>query len=514
MATRAALPQLRFFAAAAILLWASQVMAEGNLDNFSGLQEGAAPARAGPRDPWGPVPIAGVSIANVAPGLLTFFNNAPVFGLPGTVVGDFWDSTQVTGDWDGRRTELVRRGLFVDLYTTSTYQNVTSGGIKTGDSFVQNTQLSVNVDTARAGLWSGGLFHFTVQSRYGSSFDDAFNAGTFVPVYTGLVHPGPMFENQTLPTEYFLVQSITKELSVVAGKISDVFLPDQTLFGNSYKFYFANFNLNKNPMTTNFYNPVAWAAPLLVWAPNKNFVLAGGVLDTHTQADNFATHAFDSQNYFLTSIINYSVAGLPGQFLPSYNWSNKPLIDFRMPFGTLSPSQVIPAIGALLGGPTAGLPVQLDKDSWFLIGNISQYLYVRDDTTAIANKLKTGQPLNGIGVFARFGYAPPETNRITRDFSVALFEHGLASSRPYDSFGVGYFYNNFSGDLKQSLSELSLGSVKLRNESGLEVFYDFAVTPAIRLIPSYQHIWEPFFAETQTQRQSADIFLARLTVVW
>jgi len=95
-----------------------------------------------------------------------------------------------------------------------------------------------------------------------------------------------------------------------------------------------------------------------------------------------------------------------------------------------------------------------------------------------------------------------------------LFEHGLASSRPYDSFGVGYFYNNFSGDLKQSLSELSLGSVKLRNESGLEVFYDFAVTPAIRLIPSYQHIWEPFFAETQTQRQSADIFLARLTVVW
>src|SRR5262249_13560770 len=161
--------------------------------------------------------------------------------------------------------------------------------------------------------------------------------------------------------------------------------------------------------------------------------------------------------------INYSVAGLPGQFVPSYNWSNKPLIDFQMPFGTLSPGQVTPAIGALLGGPRSGLPVTLDRDSWFLIGNISQYLYVRDDTAAIANKLKTGQPLNGIGVLARFGYAPPETNRITRDFSVSLFEHGLSSSRPYDSFGVGYFYNNFSRDLKQSLSELSLGSVTLKN---------------------------------------------------
>ena len=45
MATRRALPQLRFFAGAAALLWASQVAAEGNLDNFSGVQaapEGAA----------------------------------------------------------------------------------------------------------------------------------------------------------------------------------------------------------------------------------------------------------------------------------------------------------------------------------------------------------------------------------------------------------------------------------------------------------------------------------------
>src|SRR5215467_9928424 len=154
MATRGALPQVSLFAGAVALLWASQVAAEGNLDNFSqAAPEGAAAAPAGPSNPWGPVPTAGVSIANVAPGLLPFFNNGPVFGLPGTIVGDFWESTQVTGDWDGRRTELARRGLFVDLYTTSTYQNVTSGGIKTGDSFVQNTQLTVNVDTARAGLW-------------------------------------------------------------------------------------------------------------------------------------------------------------------------------------------------------------------------------------------------------------------------------------------------------------------------------------------------------------------------
>jgi hypothetical protein len=40
----------------------------------------------------------------------------------------------------------------------------------------------------------------------------------------------------------------------------------------------------------------------------------------------------------------------------------------------------------------------------------------------------------------------------------------------------------------------------------IEVFYNFAVTPAIRLIPSYQHIWHPLaakVAKSQTRLTSA-----------
>src|SRR6202030_4080879 len=48
---------------------------------------------------WGPVPTDKASVANLSPVLLPFFNNGPVFGLPGTVVGDFWQNTQLTGDW-------------------------------------------------------------------------------------------------------------------------------------------------------------------------------------------------------------------------------------------------------------------------------------------------------------------------------------------------------------------------------------------------------------------------------
>src|SRR5436853_1034713 len=158
------------------------------------------------------------SVVTMEPWVLTFFNNAPVFGIPGTVTGKLPARTQLTGDWGGTRTDLAEHGWFFDAYTTSVYQNVMSGGLETGSAFVQNIQLSVNLDTGRAGLWSGGLLHFTVQSRYGDSPDKTFSAGSVLPQYTGLVLPGPLLSHNTYPSEYVLVQALSEQVSVVLGK--------------------------------------------------------------------------------------------------------------------------------------------------------------------------------------------------------------------------------------------------------------------------------------------------------
>jgi porin len=466
-------------------------------------------------DPFGPVPTEKISLANLAPGLLAYFNNAPVFGLPGTETGDVWNRTQLLGDWGGERTELARKGFFFDIYSTSYYQNVTSGGLKTGGAFVQNTQLSMNVDTGRAGLWSGGLIHFTAQSRYGDNPPNTFTAGSVVPQYTGLVLPDPLLSNSFLPSEYFLVQALSKQFSVVLGKISDVFIPDQTEFGSSFKYHFANFNFNKNPMTTNFYNPTALAA-LGVWAFSPKFAIAGGVLDPNSKADNLASHAFDRVNLYLTSVMSYDIGGLPGQFSPAANWSNKPKLDLEMPFGGLtSLAAVTQAVGGLLGANSFdGLPTNYKGESWFAIANVSQYLYVKDDPATIAQKLKSGQLVRGIGIFARVGYAPEETNTITRDASIALFAHGLFDGRQYDSFGIGVYHNQISNKFKNDIVQLTRGRSSASDETGMEVFYDFAITPAVRLIPSYQHIWHPLSAEVAEHRISSDIFQTRLTVAW
>jgi len=373
----------------------------GNFDGFGHLIEPqatpatvTAPSRGhGQADPWGPVHTDHLSLANAAPVLLPFFNNAPVFGLPGTVANQgIWNNTQISGDWGGRRTELARNGYFFDVYTTSAYQDLMSGGLDPGDWFVQNTQMSLNIDTGRAGWWDGGLIHFTTQARYGADPEQTFNSGATVPTYTGLLLPDPLASSTMLPSEYFLVQGLSEHTSFIVGKISDVFIPDQTLFGDSYKFYFANFAFNKNPITTNFYNPTAWAV-LGVWAPSKQLAFAAGVLDPNSRAQNLATNAFDRVNLYFTAVASYDIGGLPGQFSPAFNWSNQYQLDLARPFGALAPGQIPQAVGALLGSPdTAGLPINNYNDSCFLIANASQYLYVADRPREVAAKLKSGQP--------------------------------------------------------------------------------------------------------------------------
>jgi hypothetical protein len=493
---------------------AQNQVANPTYDNDS-IGETTTSSRATAADSWGPVPTKKASIANLAPFFLPYLNNGPVFGMPGTDAGDFRDRTQLSGDWGGLRTDLARHGFFFDLYSTSAYQDVASGGLKTGNTSIQNTQLSINVDTGRAGLWPGGIFHVTLESRYGSSSpQNTFTAGSSVPQYTGLAFPGPFFVHDVLPTEYFLLQSLTPKFAVILGKANVLTHADQTFFGNSYKYDFANLNFNKNPMALNFYNTSSLAA-IGVWTPSQRVTVSAGVYDPNSQANNLATKAFDRVNIYGITIFSYKIGGLPGQSWAQYNWTNKPKIDLTSPFGQLSPSQVPQAVGVLLGTPsTQALPINYKGKSWVTIGNFSQYLFVKDHPGAVAEKLGSGQPLRGVGLLGRIGYAPEETNPITRDASVALFAYGLSDHRPNDSFGLGIYHNGISQPLKNDFASLTGATATVKNENGLEVFYGVAITPAIRLIPSYQHIWNPLAAEVAKNERGADVFFLRLSLTW
>src|SRR5262249_5561249 len=149
------------------------------------------------------------------------------------------------------------------------------------------------------------------------------------------------------------------------------------------------------------------AAPVVVWAPKDWVTVAGGLLDANSQANTLAAHAFASYNVYGVAILSYMLGHLPGQFSPQAKWKNKSKIDFGDPFGPLLPSQIPQAVAVLLGSPrTEGLPINYRGESWGTIGNFSQYLVVLEEEDAIAQKLHSGQPLRGVGVVGRYGYAP------------------------------------------------------------------------------------------------------------
>ncbi len=68
--------------------------------------------------------------------------------------------------------------------------------------------------------------------------------------------------------------------------------------------------------------------------------------------------------------------------------------------------------------------------------------------------------------------------------------------------------------MKNDFEQLTGAAASVKNENGLEVSYDFAITPAIRLIPSYQHIWNPMIAGVANNKHHADVFFfARVHMV-
>lgn len=457
---------------------------------------------------FGPVSASHLSLANVAPGVYSWFNDGAVFGLPGTQIGGIRERTHLTGDWGGVRTEWARRGVFVNLYNTAAYQEVWNG-LNSGSAFVNNTQLSVDLDTGRLGWWGGGLIHLAAESRYGSKNADVFGAGTLVPTYYGAVLPQPGRDNDIVFTNLFLEQAFG-QFGLIVGVIPGLYVPDRTLFGDDWKRLFGHYSFNENPIFTQFYNPQTTTVTAS-WSPTKQLALSLGVYDVNTDTTHFGKDFFSEINIYGQATYSYEAAGLPGQVLVGGLWSNQEKLNLRQPLNALPAITALDQRGAG-AGPT--LVANTLDSSWFAIANFSQYLYVLTEPERRKELMARGEPLRGIGIVGRIGYSPEKTTAITQHYSLAAIAHGLLDIRPDDFFGVGWYYNMLSGDLKDGLFRFSNGAISAGDEHGVEVFYDIAITPAISLNISYQHVWNPFQAALASDRDSADILMVRNNTTW
>jgi porin len=110
--------------------------------------------------------------------------------------------------------------------------------------------------------------------------------------------------------------------------------------------------------------------------------------------------------------------------------------------------------------------------NWAFMYNFDQYLYTRPDD-------KT----QGFGLFGSFAWAPGTVNPITETYTFGLGGKGLVPTRAHDRYGIGYYYLNLSDDLPSLFSAYA--------EQGVEVFYNFEVTPWLHITPDLQVIVDP-----------------------
>jgi carbohydrate-selective porin OprB len=91
----------------------------------------------------------------------------------------------------------------------------------------------------------------------------------------------------------------------------------------------------------------------------------------------------------------------------------------------------------------------------------------------------------GLSLFARLGWADPDTSPVAWFWSFGLQYRGALPGRDADVLGLGSYQAIASGDLRRA------GDARLDRETGLELYYRIEVLPWLFLTPDVQYVVDP-----------------------
>ena len=189
------------------------------------------------------------------------------------------------------------------------------------------------------------------------------------------------------------------------------------------------------------------------------------VYDTN---DDSTTSGFDV--LFNNGAVIYPTVSLPTSFSACR--------DTRVCGGHTVPGSygiLSPAIVNIFPPPTQGLPppTTLVRGSWWTTYLFDQALWV-----------DPADPTRSWGVFGNAGISDGEPNPIQWSAILGIGGSSPIRSRKLDTFGVAYYYLGFSDDFKNVVGPI----VPLRDERGVELFYNVGVTPWFHVTADMQVI--------------------------
>ncbi|GAF68020.1 unnamed protein product, partial [marine sediment metagenome] len=319
--------------------------------------------------------------------------------------GSIWERGTMFGDIGGVRNDLYDKGFTLDAQLTQVYQGVTSGGNASGNgSGSYNGLLEINstLDTAKLGLWSGGLIATTFQASFGDPLES--EAGNVSPVNMTPLWPKPFNNGSNYLMEYYLLQDLPYGIELIAGRIDPTNFLDKNSLANNPESQFFNASLN-NQMQWGAFLSFSTYATILVAPVTKGvkIAFAGWTPSTEPGDDD---GDWTDYGVVVNPIIDYHAFGQPGAFQAAIAYSSKDAVALDNP--RLAP-------GLVTGNPPT------EDENWLLSIVGEQYFWTppgasvpraeggrKEDFFVPTQDLATNRP--GVGLFYRFGYSPKDRN--------------------------------------------------------------------------------------------------------
>ncbi len=370
--------------------------------------------------------------------------------------GPFLERSKLLGDWGGVRSGLREHGVTFDIYSTNFYTGVTSGGLQDTFDYRGRMDYLMNVDGEKAGLWKGSFITLHGESVYGNSINKS--TGTLLPINLAQSLPGGN-GSVTALTGVKFTQALSESLIVYGGKINTLDNFNQPFTGGGRGvdgFMSAAFLFNPIFART---VPYSTFGAGFAYLKDLQPVFSFSVFDTNNTPTTSGFNSFFNNGVTIVPQLNIPTLffGLPGHQGISGTYSSGR-------FTNIEPSSFI---NPILGLP----PAPLKTGSWSLAYNFDQALYVAPDN-----------PKQSWGTFGNLGLADTNPSPFRWFANIGLGGSSLLPGRKMDTFGVGYFYLALNDSLKQLAPRL----FPLRNEQGVEVFYNAAITPWFHLSPDLQ----------------------------
>jgi porin len=324
----------------------------------------------------------------------------------------------------------------------------------------------------RMGVMDGALVTVRAESRYGNSVNTS--AGPILPVNTDAYFPLTSPSDRDIEvtvTDLYYTQFISEQLAVMLGKFD-------TLGGDANEFasgrgtsQFMNANMVFNAVTA-LSTPYSTLGGGAIWMPTPYITVSSTVYNT---VDSSTTTGFDDfddgTSWASEARFQYRLGHLPGGQNVGFccSW-NDDFTDLNGRFVLI---------------PGEGLVIPTTDSTWYAYWNGWQYLCTNQRVQKPLDLTNGEADLQGIGLFARFGFADKTTNPVEWSGSIGVGARGLIPSRLNDTCGIGYFYLDIQPT--QFSNALNIAD----HSQGFEAFYNIALTRAAALTFDLQVVEAP-----------------------